>query len=434
MKKKTERLRGCSVEWLPSGQPRLKWRWAGRQRSIVLDEKDTVEGREKVQRLANLVAAHKKDGRNPDALFGRTEATKPTLGVTFAEHLKLWQRRRSPFTTDGRLIKDARVRPTTWLHDESTIKHLIEGMGHLDVHKLRRSDFEEFTVTLQNKKRSNGQPLLSGTTINKVLALAHAALQGLVEDGELERNPAPKTKMAKSASTDRRPLEPETIAKFIEALPNGITLDDGATISGIMLRVHYTLWSQTGMRSNEMGALQYRDLDFEHQVIHVRRGRSPRSHGQEDGLIAKPKNGVGRDLDCAFDPSIFKLFGQLKEDWLAAGKPIWLFHDSTGNPVSEELLHKRVWRPTLRLLGLAEDDEKQGSYILRHSFITAALSAGEDPGWVAQFVGHTEQMLWTRYRKYIRTNKNAPGTALAARMRQSSASRTFHERSIEASR
>ena len=46
MKKKTERLRGCSVEWLPSGQPRLKWRWAGRQRSIVLDEKDTTEGRE----------------------------------------------------------------------------------------------------------------------------------------------------------------------------------------------------------------------------------------------------------------------------------------------------------------------------------------------------------------------------------------------------
>lgn len=73
----------------------------------------------------------------------------------------------------------------------------------------------------------------------------------------------------------------------------------------------------------------------------------------------------------------------------------------------------------IRSLKSPRDDEKQGSYILRHSFITAALSAGEDPGWVAQFVGHTEQMLWTRYRKYIRTNKNAPGTALAARMRQS---------------
>lgn len=424
MTKKTAKLRGCSVEWLPSGQPRLKWRWQGRQQSIVLDEKNTAEGREKAARMANLVAAYKKDHRNPECLFGRTTVTPTKVGETFEEYLTIWQRRRSPFSEDGKLIKDAKIRPTTWLHDASSIKRLVAGLGHLDVVKLKRSDFEEFEYQLRQEKRPSGDPLLSGGTINKITSLAHAALAPLVEDGTLPRNPAPKT-TAIVSDVNRRPLEPETIAKFIDMLPKSLVLDDGAVISGTMLRVHYRLWSMTGMRSNEIGALQYGDLDVEHQVIQVRRGRSPRSYGQEEGLVAKPKNRKGRELDCGFNPEIFKLIGQLKEDWLAAGKPIWLFHDSRGNPLSEELLHKRCWRPGLRLLGLPEEDEKQGSYVLRHSFACAALSAGENPGWVASFLGHSEQMLWQRYRRYIlRANKNAPGTALAARMRQSLTSGT----------
>lgn len=435
MKRKAAKLRGCYAELLPSGLHRIRWRDSSTKRlcTVTIEEPDSAQAREKVARLVNLVAAYRKDGRDPWQLFGRREAEPHRLGLPFQDYLETWQRRRSPFTEDGRLIKDPRVRPTTWLHDESTIKRLIAGMGHLDVYALKRADFEEFEYQLRQEKRPNGEPLLAGGTIAKITGLAHAALAPLVEDGTLPRNPAPKTTAVVSDSIDRRPLEPETIQRFIAALPANLTLDDGATISGSMLRAHYQLWSRTGMRSNELGGLQYGDLDFEHQVIHVRRARSPRKHGKEDGLVARPKNKKGRDLDCEFDPEIFRILESLKRDSLAAGQPAWVFHDSLGRPVSEELLHKRVWRPTMRLLGLPEEDERQGSYILRHSFITAALSAGEDPGWVAAFVGHTEQMLWTRYRKWIRTNKNAPGAALAARMRLASTTKTLHECSMEPS-
>lgn len=434
MPKKRGKLRGCSDEWLPSGQPRLRWRFEGKRYSVTLAEPDTPEGRAKVQRLANLVVAYLRDGRNPQALFGRTTAAPAKLGLSFEDYLKAWQRRRSPFTAEGRLIKDARIRPTTWIHDESNIKRLIAGMGHLDVHALKRTDFEDYVLALQNEKRPNGEPLLSGTTIAKITALAHAALQPLVDDGDLPRNPAPKTKVVASDSLDRRPLDPETIVKFIDALPSHLLLDDGAVISGAMLKAHYGLWARTGMRSNELGGLQYGDLDFEHQVIHVRRGRSPRSYGKEDGLVARPKNKKGRDLDCAFDPAIFQILDGLKKDRLAAGRPLWLFHDSMGRAVSEEMLGKRVWRPTIRLLGLPEEDEKQSSYILRHSFITNALSAGEDPGWVARFVGHTEAVLWQRYRKWIKTNRGTPGAAFAARMREASHRGTAHEMAHQATR
>jgi len=438
MKKKAVKLRGSYAELLPSGLHRIRWRDTTTKQlcTVTVSEPDSPETRAKVARLVNLVAAYRRDGRDPWQLFGGKEREPCKLGLSFKDHLERWQARRSPFTADGQLIKDARVRPTTWLHDESTLKHLVDGMGHLDVFALKRSDFEDLVVVLQNKKRADGKtPLLSGTTIAKITALAHAALQSLVEDGDLPRNPAPKTKAIKSDSLDRRPLEPETITKFIEALPASITLEDGATISGAMLRAHYQLWSRTGMRSNEIGALQYGDLDLDRQVIHVRRGRSPRSYGQEQGLIAKPKNKKGRDLDCGFDPEIFRILERLRRESLAAGRPTWLFHDSNGRPVSEELLHKRCWRPTMRLLGLPEEDERQGSYILRHSFACSALSAGEDPGWVASFLGHDESVLWARYRKYIKTNRSTPGAAFAARMRQALTQKTetLHRCSMERS-
>ena len=434
MKRKREKLRGCAVEWLPSGQPRLRWRFEGKRYSNTLDAQDNAEGREKAHRMANLVAGYLRDRRNPMSLLGKSDAGPTKVGLTFEEYLTTWQRRRSPFTEDGKLIKDTRIRPTTWLHDESTVKRLIAGLGHLDVFKLKLTDFEEFEYRLRQEKRPNGEPLLSGGTIAKITSLAHAALQPLVEARELPFNPAPKTTAVKSDEIDRRPLEPETVANFIDALPTSLVLDDGAVITGRMLRAHYQLWSRTGMRSNELGGLQYRDLDFERQFIKVRRGRSPRIYGQETGLVAPPKNGKGRELECAFDPEIFRILDRLKKESLAAGRPTWVFHDSLGRPVSEELLHKRVWRPTMRLLGLAEEDEKQSSYIMRHSFICAALSAGEDPGWVAYFVGHTEQMLWTRYRKFIQRNKGASGAAFAARMRQATTKETAHELAHRATR
>lgn len=111
-------------------------------------------------------------------------------------------------------LKATLIRPTTWLHDESTIKRLVAGLGHLDVYGLKRADFEEFEYKLRQEKRPSGEPLLSGGTIAKITALAHAALAPLVEDGTLPRNPCPKTTAIPSDTINRRPLEPETIQRF----------------------------------------------------------------------------------------------------------------------------------------------------------------------------------------------------------------------------
>ena len=75
----------------------------------------------------------------------------------------------------------------------------------------------------------------------------------------------------------------------------------------------------------------------------------------------------------------------------------YVFTDPTGVPPSQEWLHKRVWLPTLKRAGL----RRRGQYSIRDTFVSIALSAGEDPGWVAQVCGTSEEMIFRHYRSWI---------------------------------
>jgi len=82
----------------------------------------------------------------------------------------------------------------------------------------------------------------------------------------------------------------------------------------------------------------------------------------------------------------------------------------TGRPISQEWLHKRVWSPTLRLIGASH----RGQYNIRDTFITLALSAAEDPGWVAKVCGTSEQMIFKHYRSWMPSQKRNDGSRIAA--------------------
>ena len=134
-----------------------------------------------------------------------------------------------------------------------------------------------------------------------------------------------------------------------------------------------------------------RNLDFARQVIRVDTGRMPRFGGIE----AEPKTGP-REVDCSYDPTIFAVLDTVRTA-KGAPEPNYVFTDPEGQPLSQEWLHKRVWLRTLRRAGLRE----RGQYNIRDTFISIALSAGEDPGWVAKVCGTSEEMIFRHYRTWI---------------------------------
>jgi hypothetical protein len=60
----------------------------------------------------------------------------------------------------------------------------------------------------------------------------------------------------------------------------------------------------------------------------------------------------------------------------------------------QQRLHKKIWLPTLRKIEL----RARGQYNIRDTFISLALSAGEDPGRVARVCGTSERMIFKHYR------------------------------------
>jgi len=92
-------------------------------------------------------------------------------------------------------------------------------------------------------------------------------------------------------------------------------------------------------------------------------------------------------VDCSYDPEIFRTLSRLHARAIKNGAEDFVFTNPDDTPLSQEWLHKRIWKPTLERAGL----HVRGQYNIRDTFITIALSAGEDPGWVAQVCGTSEQ-------------------------------------------
>src|SRR5262245_36100606 len=140
-----------------------------------------------------------------------------------------------------------------------------------------------------------------------------------------------------------------------------------------------------------------------------RRARRPR------GDVAERQS----DADRQSLPHVANIAGPRSDRAGATGHREYVFTDQAGQPLSQEWLHKRVWLPTLRRCGF----HARGQYNIRDTFITNALSAGEDPGWVAQVCGTSEQMIFRHYRRWMPALSRTDGRRIAALFGPSAAPR-----------
>ena len=262
-------------------------------------------------------------------------------------------------------------------------------MGSLRLKDLTIGHCRDYRRSLQDTG-------LTGKTVTNILGVFHKAMADAVDEGLILVNPVPKlSRGARSAQRLRMnsdPLMLEQVERFLEVVPPAF-------------RDLYVVWFRTGWRPSEILALRFDWLDFDRQTVMLRLGRIPRWGGVE----APPKTGP-REVDCSYDPEIFAAFERRRHASLATGRRDYVFTDAKGQPLSQDWLHKRVWLPTLRKCGF----RARGQYNTRDTFITLAVSAGEDPGWVAQVCGTSEQMIFRHYRRWMRGLVGAEGHRIAS--------------------
>ena len=149
----------------------------------------------------------------------------------------------------------------------------------------------------------------------------------------------------------------------------------------------------TGMRTGEILALEWNDIDFEQKIININKTRTK-------GLTKQPKTKSSfRVIDMLSQCEFF-----LREQRKITGLSKYIFLKSNGKIYnnSGDLLYE--WYKLLEKLNL----EKRNIYQTRHSFASNMLSNKENPLWVSQMLDHkTLNMTLEIYTKYIK-EESAP--------------------------
>ena len=158
----------------------------------------------------------------------------------------------------------------------------------------------------------------------------------------------------------------------------------------------------TGMRPEEMIALEWGDLDAAKNLIRVQRVRTFKG-SERDGSKTHTVRDVYLVEEARRALAIMKPYTFLKS--LGAERVSRIFESPVTNaPWHDERSQRDTfWAPTLKALGI----RSRRAYCTRHTYATVALMAGINPARIAAQLGHANtKMLFEVYARWIDSPEN----------------------------
>jgi integrase len=221
----------------------------------------------------------------------------------------------------------------------------------------------------------------TGKTTNNLLVPLRALFEAAVADNLITDSPLTKIKNRKH---QKKPIDPFT-RKEMEAILAHAGSHYPATVSNYFLFAF-----ASGMRTSELIALRWGDIDWNRKVVQVSRAQVRYA---EKGT----KTHQVREVDLN-DLALSALTAQ-KPTSLMRGSDAVIFCAPNGSRWQDErLLRERFFRPCLRACGVRH----RPAYNTRHTYATLALMAGVNPAYIAGQLGHASTaMLFKHYAKWI---------------------------------
>ncbi len=250
-------------------------------------------------------------------------------------------------------------------------KHILPALGHIPLQKLTPQNVQAFYT----RKQQEG---LSAKSVNNIHGMLHKALDHAVRWGLVPRNVCDAVSLPKKARHEIQPLTEKQARQLLVAAR-------GHSLEGLL-----TLAVTTGMRSGELLALKWQDINFDSGSLHIRR-----SMGYISGkgyLEFEPKTARGR-RKIVLPPFVCEVLKQHRtrqlEERLKAGTR-WQDHDLVfcniyGGYFDPAHLRQRFDK-LLKEAGLPD----VRFHDLRHSAATILLSMGVPAKVVQEILGHSQ--------------------------------------------
>lgn len=264
---------------------------------------------------------------------------------------------------------------STWKNYCSAIEyHLKPAFGHIKLVDLTASAIKIWI----------GGLIISPKRINNVLIPLRTILKDAYYDETIDRNPMDRVSNLTVRQEEPQPFTPDEVSRILAELPQ-----QGKNL------MQFAFW--TGLRTSELIALEWGDIDWGLGIVRVRRACVHKK-------IKQPKTKSGERDVLLFPPAIDALKDQKQFSYLADGR-IFL-NPRTNKPwETDGQIRKTLWQSALKRAGVIY----RNPYQTRHTYASTLLSLGEEPMWVSQQMGHKDwAMIRKRYGRWIpAVNKEA---------------------------
>lgn len=245
-------------------------------------------------------------------------------------------------------------------YNSAVYHHLIPNFGSLTLDEFSVSHVYEWLDTLA----------ISNKRINNVLGPLRQTLKDAFYDGVIDTNPMDRFRYLPLETREPNPFKSIEIAAILSQL-------EGQCRN----LIEFAFWS--GLRTSELIALRWVDVDLEKQQAHI---RSARVRGIEKST--KTTSGI-RSVEL--QPAAKSALESQRK--LNPQGDVVFIDPTTNKPwVGDHTIRKRVWIPALKSANI----DYRNPYQTRHTFASMMLSQGRNPMWVAQQMGHKD---WGMIRK-----------------------------------
>ncbi|MHA1185104.1 Arm DNA-binding domain-containing protein [Enterobacter ludwigii] len=229
-------------------------------------------------------------------------------------------------------------------------------------------------------------------TIRNQLSFLRSSLDEAVTDGVLQINPvsqvtASRYQSNKSDAESRYIVDPLSPAEV-----NALLTSTGNKQWENLFRFAI----QTGLRSSELCALRWRDIDFVEKKAHVQ-------SASVSGVTKGTKTKAGTRKVELTEEAMKALNDQKPFTFMKDG---CVFEDpKTCKPwASADAIRKKAWVPTLRKAGI----RYRNPYQTRHTYATRLISRGVNLFWLSTQMGHKgPEMLFRHYGRYLKEYDNS---------------------------
>jgi len=249
-------------------------------------------------------------------------------------------------------------------------KHLIPGLGHIQLQKLTPQHLQSFFT----KKQDEG---LSAGRVKAFHTLLHEALENAVKWNLVTRNVCDLVSVAAPGRREMHTLTQEQAKRFLQAAREH------------RLEVLFIVAVVTGMRRGELLALHWQDVDLDAGCLFVR--YTANRIGKLGIVVSEPKTKHGRRKIVLPDFVIEALKRHREQQQAARNQagPKWretdvVFCNIYGGYIEATNL-RTVFKRILKSAGLSDIRFHE----LRHSAATILLGMGIHPKIVQELLGHS---------------------------------------------